>query len=299
MMRITFSTQYRDSMYAVERTSAQLVELQRRVSSGKRIDRISDDPTGAAAAVSERNGIAQVDQYTRTGDSVASRLAVVDTVLSDVISKLTAAQATATAARGATATASLRAALAQELGGVRDALLDDLNTTLHGRYLFGGAAVTTRPFSATPPATVPAYAGSHAAVVADVGNDRSVTIAIDGTSITQGTDTQDLFQTLDDLIAAVTAGDNDAIGDGLAALARAFDRATAAQTRVGTDLQVIDAQKVRLQQMKQSGLERLSKLEDVNMAEAIIDMQQADAAYNAALGAVGTVSRVSLMDYLK
>jgi flagellar hook-associated protein 3 FlgL len=299
MMRITFSSQYRDSSAAVERTSEALVEAQRRVSSGKRIERISDDPTGAAAAVSERNAIAQVDQYTRTADNVNSRLNVVDTVLSDVIEKLTAAQSVATAGRGTTATPTQRTALAQELAGIRDALLDDMNTTLHGRYLFGGAAVTTKPYSATPPATVPSYAGSAAESLADVGNDRSVTIAFNGRAITQGTDTQDLFQTLDALITAVSTGDNAAIGTGLAALGRAFDRATAAQTRVGTDMQVIDGQKVRLLQMKQSGTERLSKLEDVNMAEAITDMQQADAAYKAALGAVGTVSRVSLMDYLK
>ena len=43
----------------------------------------------------------------------------------------------------------------------------------------------------------------------------------------------------------------------------------------------------------------MSKLEDVNMAEAITEMTHADAAYRAALGAVGTVSRVSLLDYLK
>jgi flagellar hook-associated protein 3 FlgL len=97
----------------------------------------------------------------------------------------------------------------------------------------------------------------------------------------------------------VTAGDNDAIGTGIAGLQRVFDRATTAQTSVGNNMQAIDAEKVRLQQMAQSGSERLSKLEDLNMASAITEMQQADAAYRAALGAVGTVSKVSLLDYLR
>ena len=298
-MRVTFNSQYQDTAAAVETTSEQLLDAQRRVATGKRIDRISDDPTAAATAVAERSALAQVDQYNRSADSVGSRLAVVDTVMSDIVSKITSAQSIATAARGTTATAAQRSALALELGGVRDALLDDMNTTLHGRYLFGGAAVTTKPYTVTPPATVAAYVGSNNPVRADVGNDRSVTIAFDGEAITQGTDPQDLFTTLDQLITAVDAGDNTGIGTGLANLQRAFERATAAQTRVGSDQALIDVQKVRLQQMKLSGGERLSKLEDVDMAEAITEMQHADAAYRAALGAVGTASRVSLMDYLK
>ena len=298
-MRITFNSQYRDTALALEKASERLIDSQRQVSTGKRINKISDDPTASAASVSERNSLAQVDQYTRSADSVGSRLSVVDTVLSDVVSKLTAAQTAATAARGTTATASQRAALAQELGAVRDALLDDMNTTMHGRYLFGGASVTTKPYATVAPATVATYQGSNATVDAEVGNDRAVTIAFDGEAITQGTDAQDLFQTLDDLITAVNAGNNAAIGTGIAALGRAFDRATAAQTRVGNDMQVIEAQKIRLQQMTLSGNERLAKLEDVNMADAITEMQHADATYRAALGAAGTMSRVSLMDYLK
>jgi flagellar hook-associated protein 3 FlgL len=298
-MRITFNSQYQDSAYAVEKASELFIEAQRRVSTGQRMSKISDDPTAAATSVAERSAIGQVDQYTRSADSVASRLAVVDTVLSDVVEKLTAAQSVGTAARGSTLSVNQRAALAQELGGIRDALLDNMNSTLHGRYLFGGAAVTTRPYTVTPPATSPAYVASNNEVRADVGSERSVTIAFDGEAITRGGEPEDVFETLDQLIADVAAGDSDAIGTGLSAIARAFDRATAAQTRIGSDLQLIDAQKLRLQQMKLSGNERLAKLEQVNMAEAITEMQHADAAYQASLGAIGTASRTSLMDYLK
>jgi flagellar hook-associated protein 3 FlgL len=298
-MRITFNAQYRDSAAAVERTSERLLEAQRQVSSGKRLGKISDDPTAAATSVAERNNLAQVDQYTRTTDSVTSRLSVVDTVLSDVVEKLTAARTAAAAARGSTRTAADRSALAQQLGGIRDALLADMNSTFHGTYLFGGAAITTRPYTIPPAATVPVYGGDNNPVEVEIGDGRTVAIAFDGEAITRGTDAQDLFAAIDDLIDAVTIGDDAAIATGMDALQRAFDRSTAAQARVGGALQVLDAQKLRLQQLKLSGAERVSKLEDVNMAEAITEMTHADAAYRAALGAVGTVSKVSLLDYLR
>lgn len=298
-MRITFNSQYQDAAAALEKASEHLQQAQRKVSTGQRLSRVSDDPTAAATALAERSALGQVDQYARASDSVSSRLAVVDTVLSDVVSKLTAAQSVGTAARGSTLTDTQRAALAQQLEGIRDGLVDDMNTTLHGRYLFAGAAVTTKPYVVTPPATVPGYVGSSNDVRADVSGDRAATIAFDGRSITQGGDSQDLFATLDQLIADVRAGNSDGIGSGLEALQRAFDRATAAQTRVGNDLAMIESNRLTLQQLKQASLERLTKLEKVDMAEAITEMQHADAAYQASLGAIGTTSRTSLMDYLK
>ena len=298
-MRITFNSQYQDAAAAIEKASEQFLEAQNRVSTGRRISKISDDPTAAATSLAERSALGQVDQYTRAADSVSSRLAVVDTVLSDVVEKLTAAQTVGTAARGSTLTTNQRASLAQELGGIRDALLDDMNSTLHGRYLFGGAAVTTKPYTVTPPATAPAYVGSNNEVRTDISGDRSVTIAFDGEAITRGTAPQDVFDTLDQLIADVASGNNAGIDTGLAALRSAFDRATAAQSRVGSEMEMIDSQKVRLQQLKLSGAERLDKLEAVDMAEAITEMQHADAAYRASLGAIGSTSRTSLMDYLK
>ena len=297
-MRVTFQSQFRDSSAAIEKTAERLLEAQRRVGSGKRLDRISDDPTAAATSVAEHNQLAQVDQYVRATDSVGSRLAVIDTVLSDIVDKLTAARATAMSARGSVKTAAERNAAALELGGLRDALVDNLNTSFHGAYLFGGAA-TAKPYVVPGGGTFATYQGSNNGVQVDVGDGRAITVGLDGEAITRGSDAQDVFETLDALITAVDAGDNDGIGAGIDALQRAFDRAISAQTRVGTDMQAIDAQKVRLQQMRQSGGERLSKLEDLNMAEAITQMSHADAAYRASLGAVSSVSRVSLLDYLK
>lgn len=298
-MRITFNAQYRDSAAAVERTSERLVEAQRQVSSGKRIGKISDDPTGAATAVAERNYLGQIDQYTRTADSVSSRLAVVDTVLADIIDKLSAARAAAASARGTAKTAAERSAAAQQLGGLRDALVSNLNSTFHGTYLFGGAEITTRPYTIPPAGTVHAYGGDNNPVQVDIGDGRTVSVSLDGQAITRGSDPQDLFASIDALITAVNSGDDQGIADGMDAVQRAFNRATSAQVRVGGEMQALDAQKLRLQQLRLSGGERVAKLEDVNMAEAITEMTHADAAYRAALGAVGTVSRVSLLDYLK
>jgi flagellar hook-associated protein 3 FlgL len=297
-MRVTFNGQFRDGLANVERASERLADYQRQVSSGRRLDRVSDDPSGVAIALGERTKLAQVDQYSRSTDSAYSRLTIVDTVLSDIVLKLTAAQVAGTSALGSSVTDAQRAAAAKQLEGLKAALLDDFNTSVQGNYLFAGTKSTTKPYVTDNNGTVAAYAGSTTEVQVDVDQDQAVTIAFNGGALTKGADATDVFATIDNLITAVMAGDTTAITDGIASLANVFARVTAAQSGVGASMQALDTEKLRLSATKLASAERLSKLEDADMVEAITGMQQADQAYKAALGATAATAKVSLMDYL-
>jgi flagellar hook-associated protein 3 FlgL len=296
-MRITFNSQYRDSSAAIDHAAESLIELQRQVATGKRVGKASDDPTAAANAVNERAQLASVEQYARAADSATSRLTVIDSVLSDLVEKLTAAQAATMSARGSTKTAAQREAVAKALESIRADVLDDMNTSFRGSYVFAGAASTTRPFVEAAGGSIDPYAGSATEVSADVDS-QVVPIGFDGQAIAQGGDADHVFDAFDDLVAAVRAGDDAGMQTGMDALSRAFDRTTTAQSRVGVALQTLETEQVRLQEFKLAGTTRLSKLEDADMAEVIAGMNRADAAYKAALGAAATAARVSLLDYL-
>jgi flagellar hook-associated protein 3 FlgL len=298
-IRVTFNSQFRDGAAGIQTASERIIEAQRQVTTGKRLNKVSDDPSASTIAVAERNTLGAIEQYTRTSDGVASRLTVVDTVLSDIVQMLTNVQTAALNGRGSTKTTEQRAAVALELTGLKSALLDNFNTSFQGTYVFSGANSTTQPFTTAPGGSVNPYSGSTTELDVEIGDARTVTMAFDGNVIAQGSDGQHLFDALDGLIAAVTAGDEAGITTGINAMERAFNRATTAQSRLGNDMNEIDSQKLRLQQMKLSSNERLSKLEATNMAEAITNMAHADAAYQAALGAVSTATRASLLDYLK
>jgi flagellar hook-associated protein 3 FlgL len=296
-MRITFNSQYRDSSAAIDQAAESLIDLQRQVATGKRVGKASDDPTAAANAINERAQLASVEQYARAADSATSRLTVVDSVLSDLVEKLTAAQSSTMSARGSTKTPAQREAVAKALEAIRADVLDDFNTSFRGAYVFAGAASTTRPFTEAGDGSINAYAGSSTEVSADVGS-QDVPMSLDGDAIAQGGDTEHIFDAFDDLIAAVRAGDDAGMQTGMDALSRAFDRTTTAQSRVGVALQALETEQVRLQEVKLAGTTRLSKLEDADMAEVIAGMNRADAAYKAALGAAATAAKVSLLDYL-
>lgn len=292
-MRVTFNTTYRDGLEGIQTAAARLAEWQRQVSSQRRVQFASDDPAAAAAVVGERAEMASLDQFEETTDSVDARLHVVDSLLSDILSNLTAAQTTAAAGRSTILTADQRSALALQMRGLRDNILMDVNGQYRGTFVFSGTAVLTPPFAKDAAGIVQAYAGTQQAQGLDIDRTRSVETTLDGGAIVA-----DLFPAMDALAAAIENGDMAQVDAGLSDLQAAFDRVTAAQSRVGVTLGDLDAHRMRLDAMRRASDQRRSSLEDANLAEAISRMQQAETAYRAALGALGTSGRLSLMDYL-
>jgi flagellin-like hook-associated protein FlgL len=101
------------------------------------------------------------------------------------------------------------------------------------------------------------------------------------------------------LIQDVRDGDSAGIATGERELRAAFERIATVQTRVGTQMQSIEQQKVRLGEVKMLAQAQLDAAENVDLAAAITGMTQAEAAYRAALGAASKTNSVSLMDYVR
>jgi flagellar hook-associated protein 3 FlgL len=296
-MRVTFGSIFRNGIADINRTAEELAVRQREVSSGRRIHRPSDDPSAMASAMGERAEMAVLDQFTQTTDSVDSRLSVADSVYTDVINRLTNVQTRAAGGRSTILTQTQRDALAGEIRGAASAILTAVNTSYRGMYLFSGGQSLTPPYTPGPPTS--AYQGDSAVQSVDVARDRSVQVTFDGGAILQGAAAADVFQTIEALATAVQTGNMAGIDQGLVDVGQAFDRVTNAQTQIGIEMARLPEDRARLVTQRQAADSRRSKSEDANLAESIAAMTQADAAHRAALGALATVGRQSLMDYLK
>jgi flagellar hook-associated protein 3 FlgL len=295
-MRIIFDV-LRDGLSSINQASSALARAQQQVASGRRLSAISDDPRAAEAAIGERATLGAIDAYTRTRDSAAARLAAIDVALGGIGDKLTSAIVAGLSARGTNINPAARAAAAQSVRGLRDAILADINATFNGRALFAGTAVDQRAYALVAGAWT--YQGNAATVQVEVEANRLVDVTLDGQGILQGSDSQNVLAVLDDLALAIEAGDNTAIGTGLDALQRAFDRTERAHGLMGADQHGLDEATARLAALRIAADARRASLEDANMAEAITRLSQAENAYRAALGAVSTAERQSLLDYLR
>lgn len=297
-MRVTFATTFRNGIAAINRAAEALVARQREVSSGRRVHAASDDPTAAPAILAERAELRALDRYVRATDSVESRLSVVDSTLTHVIETLTAAQTTVAAASNSGLTPQQRQAFALELRSLRDTVRADLNTQYQGQYIFSGARTATAPYAEVG-GVVQAYAGDTTEVAVDIDRGRAAVVTFDGDSLVRGGDADGLFEVFDALAQAAASGDLAGLSQGMAALERAFDRFTAAQSRVGAGLSGLEDHRQRLDDVARASDARRASLEDANLVEAIVGMQQADAAHQAAVGAVSQTTRLSLFDFLR
>ena len=288
----------RDAQAQLERVQAEIAARTRELSSGRRLNTISDDPLATRGAIVQRAEVAKLDSYTKATDSVDSRLSVTDSILSDVIVQITAALTAAAGSRGSHVSPAQHEAYAIQLEGIRDTILADVNTQFNGTYLFSGGGATTEPYTKTG-GVVSAYQGTATVVSVDVSESLAVQVSRNGDALLRGADANDLFVEFDLLITAVRAGDAVGIDAGIAALNRAIDRATAAQSHVGSDWRLALDRRLQLGVRRVEGAKQISRHEDANLVESITALQSAQAGYEAALRAIALQAPLSLMNLLR
>ncbi len=295
-MRVIFDL-LRDGLSAIESAASRMTAAQQQVLTGRRLSAASDDPLAMQQAVGEHATLGALDAYSRTRDSAAARLAAADAALNGIVDKISAAVVAGTSARGSTVDADARAAASTAVRGLRDSLLSDVNTTFNGAYIFSGTQAQTQTYANVGGTWT--YQGDGAVTQVEIQQGRLVALSFDGRAILQGSDPSDVFTVLDDLANAIDLGDDAAIGTGLDALNSAFGRANRALGMLGGDERGVDDAASRLSALRTAAEGRRASLEDANMAEAITRLTTADNAYKAALNAVSTAERQSLLDYLR
>jgi flagellar hook-associated protein 3 FlgL len=296
-MRIVFNTAFDEGTRAVAQANEALTEAQRQVSSGRRLNRPSDDPLGATAAINGHASLSQLDTYSAAADTAAYRLGVADNALSDMITQLTTAQSAALAARGSFQTQAQRDAARQQILAVRDALISDINTSFQGEYLFSGAEVKTQAYQVGS-----GYQGDSATSRIEVENGRSVASTFDGSrmfDLPSGSASVDIIAALTQLAADIASNNQAGIATGVTAIQDAYNQVTTTQSDIGNQLRTIDDGKLRISSERTSLIARLSSIEDADLAKAAASLSQAETSYRAALQSLARTTDVSLMDYMK
>lgn len=150
-MRISTSQFYTQNIELMNNQQSQLSELYQQVASGNTLLTAADDPLGAAQAVQLSASSATLAQYSSNQSSALSSLQLEDKTLSSVTNVLNAVIPSLSGAINGTLSDSDRSALAAQLQGQRDTLLQLANTTDGtGNYLFAGLQSGNQPFTNSP-----------------------------------------------------------------------------------------------------------------------------------------------------
>jgi len=134
-----------------------LSTLQENLTSGKKIVRASDDPTGAASAERALTRISRIAADQRALESQRNAIAMAEGTLGDITESLQEFRELVVSAGNGTFSAAERLSVAGQLSGLRDQILNLANRKdTNGLPLFSGLGSALTPFTG-PQATAPDY----------------------------------------------------------------------------------------------------------------------------------------------
>jgi len=295
-MRVTFTIENRNFLENLSSTKARLDKAQNEISSGTKINQLSDGPYAAARA-SEMSAISsQNEEFIANNGELRSKFDFLDNTLQSLITSLDSARTLAAQALSGTTTPESREALAQGVDGVRKQVISISNAQYNGVFLFSG---TKRPITSAFVDNAPGFTYN--------GNDEAIYQRVDRSTVVQTNITgQDLFvdppalpDVLDNMKTAIQNNDVNAIHAELSNLETLSDRANTMAGTVGSRIQLLDQAQTRLRAQNLSLKTETSRLTDANLVESISDFNLATQAVNASLSSKAKVQELSLLDFLR
>jgi flagellar hook-associated protein 3 FlgL len=150
-MRISTANTFDSGIDTLLQRQADMAALQDQLTTGKRVNKASDDPAAAARAERALASIGRVETSQRAVDASKVQMTQTESSLGDAGDLLQTARALVVQAGNPTLNDTDRQAIATQLQSLRGQLLAIANQDNGaGSYLFGGQGSTQRPFVETP-----------------------------------------------------------------------------------------------------------------------------------------------------
>lgn len=285
-------------------TSQSLMRLQNRLSSfeniqtqlgtGRKFQVASEDVAGMNVGLALRAEQRSLEQATRNANDGRSRVDVADSKLQQMVTALRRGRDLAI--RGANnMQQSERDAIADEIATISDQLVEIANSRFLGQGLFAGFAAGD---AVTNVAGTWTYSGDNGQVIRRVGETERVQVNVVGEDVFGFASGTDVFTILDTLEADLRAGNVDNVANAIGDIDTAQDNMADGLAKLGSAGNVIDAALTR--NAEQDGIirSRRAEVEDVDLAEAVMELQTQEVALQATLGALSRSLQPSLIDFL-
>ncbi|MDO8106134.1 flagellar hook-associated protein FlgL [Isoptericola sp. b441] len=297
--RVTQQTLQRSTLANLQLNLSKMSDLQAQMSSGKKITKPSDDPAGTAQALSLRAQNRATTQYQRNAQDGEAWLTTIDTAMQTSVTTLRRVRDLVVQSGSGALNATGREALATEIEGLRDSLLGQANTSYLGRSVFAGSSNAGAAFRVDSTTTPPTYTwtGSpDASVQRRLAPDTTVRADADGSAFF-GDGATSVFTMLDDIAAGLRAGTD--VTSKLDDIDTRTSSMLGELSNVGTRTNQIKAAQSNNALALQDVSTRLSGVEDIDLAQTVVELQMQEVAYKGALGATARVLQPTLMDFLR
>ena len=287
-MRVASKSVYDAARFNLANSQEQLYKANQVVATGKRITALSDDPVGLTQSLHVKSALSNLEQLGHNISMGKSWLAASESALSQAQDIISNARALCVQMVSGTIDLSQQAPAATIVQNHIDEIVSLGNTEINGQYVFAGWKTDTVPFGLDG-----TYHGDNHAFTIKIGNDTTIEIGADGEAIFQ-----DLFTTLSDLKDALEGNDVEGIRAAMTNLDIDLDRITTKISDIGSKVLRMETNEQIFQEVTISNTQRLSEIEEADMAAAIIDLGSREVVYQAALASSARIMQLSLVDFL-
>jgi flagellar hook-associated protein 3 FlgL len=278
------------------------LEAQTQLTTGLKINVVSDAPDQISPLLQTRSDLAQAQQITSNLGIVTTEVNTAQSVLQSAVSLVDSAQSLGTQGASDLASSQTRQNVAAQLGIVLQQLVAAADTTVGGRYIFSGDSDQQIPYTIdlTQTSPISSYQGAAATRQIQVSNGTQIAVSLNAQSIFDSPDaTQNVFTSINNLRQALLNN------GGASAVSAALGDVQTAGTYLNQQLafygnvqdQVAsasnDAQNNTTQLQTQ-----LSGIQDADEAAAITQLTEGQTAQQAALVSRAQLPKTSLFDYI-
>lgn len=302
-MRITNNMLINNMLGSLSTNLSKTSKYQNQLATGKKISMPSDDPIVASKSLKLRTDVAEIAQYKRNTDDAISWMEVTESSIAqmgEVIHRFR--ELTVQAANGTNSTADMQK-IGSEVSQLKTQMTHLANAVYAGRYVFSGYKTDKPLMDENGDFLVDIANSEEIKFEIGIGDDMNVNVTgsdlfnagVAGVTGVRST----MIDTFDQAMTALTAGDKATMGTLLTTIDGDMENLLRVRAGLGARMNRVDMSANRLDDDNVGFTKLMSKNEDVDMAEAIMKLQNETSVYQASLSTSAKVIQPSLVDYLR
>ncbi|WP_197071251.1 flagellar hook-associated protein FlgL [Paenibacillus sp. FSL H7-0737] len=305
MLRVTSNMMNSQLLLNLNRNARTMNDTQLQLSSGRKINKPSDDPVGITYSLRYRAELSSNEQYTKNVDSALSWLDFNDTVLGqagDVVQKIR--ELSVQAATGTNPQSALDS-INEEVMQLKEQLVDIANSTLNGKYIFNGEQYSTKPYDfakgadSTYDVSKPITTDTGQ-IQFIVGEGVRMPISITGNEVFGNTgDADNLYAIINNISAGLKAGDLGAISGQLDNIDARMETILTARSEIGAKTNRVELMQERLSDLNVNLTDLQAKTEDADYEGLIMQSKIQENIYNASLSVGAKIISTTLVDFIR
>ncbi|WP_153126684.1 flagellar hook-associated protein FlgL [Peribacillus tepidiphilus] len=286
-MRVTQSMLSNNTLRNLSSSFSRLGKLQDQLSTGKKINRPSDDPVVAMKGMGYRTDLNRIQQYQRNIGEVKNWIDSTDDALDKGIQALQKIRELVVQGNNGTLEENQRKYIATEVAQLKEHLSNIGDTKVGGKYIFNGLETNQAP--------------------SEVGfQDGDIQLEVfQGIKIQVNTSGKALFQDsglmsdIDKLLNDLNSNNTSSLGDSIASMEKHIDNFITARANIGARQNRVELMEERLSSQEVFSSRILSDNEDIDIEKVIVEMTTQESIHRAALGIGARIMQPTLMDFLR